>query len=143
MPSDDGHGVLLRLTRLNVPCSEGHILFTGTANTTDYLPKVCGKLEELREVQRTVYFPGSETRPPHITSFGRPVFSFSYRLVDHCHNVSFSSPNASYQLNPTRHLDCSFRIHLPYGNKVILRLEISGNGVNSEVECHKEGLQVR
>lgn len=144
--SESGHGVLLHLNRLNVPCQEGHLLFTGISNTTDYhladTWSVCGKLEELREPQRTVYFPGNDARPTHVTSYGKPVFSFTYRLVDHCHNVTFTTPNASYQLSSTHRLDCSFNIHLPYGNRVILRLEISGEGGEDATDCHEEGLQV-
>ncbi|XP_056636815.1 uncharacterized protein LOC130445275 [Diorhabda sublineata] len=137
-----GYGIIVELTRLNVPCTRGYIHFSGLNNSeralndTTMHPRndkqtiLCGKLEELSEVDRHVYFPASSvlsstqfshTRPTmHLK--GKPIFSILYRLVDYCYNVTFFARNGSFELQPKEQLQCSFKIHLPYGNRVALNL---------------------
>ncbi|CAG9827097.1 unnamed protein product [Diabrotica balteata] len=96
---------------------------------------LCGKLEELPEVDRHVYFPAPSplssstwvhTRPAmHLQ--GQPVFYISYHLVDYCYNITFLTRNGSFELNPKGELLCTFKIHLPYGNRVALKLWIGDN----------------
>ncbi|XP_015833125.1 uncharacterized protein LOC103312261 isoform X4 [Tribolium castaneum] len=126
---DTGHSLVIELTRLNVPCSKGYIHFSGL-NITQHQQfrshrqaHLCGKLEELPESDRNVYFPFSHT-PPVMHTHGNPVFALSYHLVDYCYNVTFVARNGSFELKPTEELQCTFKIYLPYGNRVALNLQI-------------------
>lgn len=83
--------------------------------------KICGKLEEYAPDERTFYF--REHHNLSVQLVGRPNFAFSYRFVDYCYNVTLSSRNASFFLQPQRvHFDCNFKVHLPYGNRISIRL---------------------
>ncbi|XP_058443100.1 uncharacterized protein LOC131425318 isoform X3 [Malaya genurostris] len=135
-------GLVIQLTRLNIPCRTdgGYLKFTESvssdgvdghtsgvvngANTQGHF--LCGKLEELPRSDRTFHF--QKHRSTSLSVHNRPVFSFNYRLVDYCYNVTISDRNSSVLLRPLRSLDCRFRIHLPFGYRVSLRL--TSNGVN-------------
>lgn len=124
-----GHSLIIELAKLNVPCSKGYIHFSGL-NITQHphfrshrQPRLCGKLEELAENDRHVYFPFSHT-PPVMHTHGNPVFGLSYHLVDYCYNVTFVARNGSFELKPQGELQCTFRIYLPFGNRVALNLQI-------------------
>ncbi|XP_068905882.1 uncharacterized protein [Tenebrio molitor] len=124
-----GHSLVIELTRLNVPCSRGYVHFSGL-NVSQHphfrshrQAHLCGKLEELPESDRHVYFPFSHT-PPVMHTHGNPVFTLSYHLVDYCYNVTFVARNGSFELKPTGELQCTFKIYLPYGNRVALNLQI-------------------
>lgn len=128
----NGDGLVLELTRLNVPCSGGGFLqFSGNGNDAHYRTQrpqrqavLCGKLEELTHNDRQLYFPDLRDHAPFLRLYGHPVFSLHYHLVDHCYNVTFTARNGSFELRPTGDLQCSFKINLPYGNRVVLKLEI-------------------
>uniref|UniRef100_A0A6P7G4W2 Uncharacterized protein LOC114334182 n=1 Tax=Diabrotica virgifera virgifera TaxID=50390 RepID=A0A6P7G4W2_DIAVI len=151
----NGHGLVIELTRLNVPCSRGFVHFSGMnmtqhphiENTLVNLKShkqthLCGKLEELPEVDRHVYFPApsplsssswAHTRPAmHLQ--GQPVFYISYHLVDYCYNITFLTRNGSFELNPKGDVLCTFKIHLPYGNRVALKLWIGDNEATGSPE---------
>lgn len=126
-----GHGLVLELTRLNVPCSGGGFLqFSGSDAATfrrshpSSAGKLCGKLEELPDQDRRFYFPSIKERVPALRVHSYPVFALSYRLVDYCYNVTFVARNGSFDLIPTGNLYCTFKIYMPYGYRVLLKLEI-------------------
>lgn len=109
-------GMLVELQRLNVPCaSAGFVRF----NRQKVL---CGKLEELDSSDRVYHF---NVRDDTSVQFYRnPMFSLSFKLVDYCYNVSTSNQTGEYYIRPSMKdtLECYFRIHLPYGNRVLLRM---------------------
>lgn len=111
----------MQLTRLNVPCLQGgFVQLSGAANRQPR--RLCGKLEELGTRDRTFHFP-AETRPSlHLVR--HPVFALNYTTVDHCYNVTLTAENGSVQLTPTDTLYCHFRIHLPYGYRIRLLLQV-------------------
>lgn len=136
--SEHKEGLLVELTRLNVPCSGGGFiqLVEDTENLVDEVvnrpKKLCGKLEELMAVERKLYFPSlSETKRPFLLVHKNPVFSLNYHMVDYCYNVTFVSRNGSLVLNPVKNLLCHFRVHLPYGNRVLLRLQMGDDKLMS------------
>ncbi|CAH1179710.1 unnamed protein product [Phaedon cochleariae] len=136
--------------KLNVPCSKGFMKFSGlneshhSRQEDSYVyvkshkqTPLCGKLEELSEEERHIYFPSSHIQPAmHLR--GNPVFAIAYRLVDHCYNVTFLSTNGSFELRPNSQLQCTYKIFLPYGNRVVLKMWVgdttvagsSGTGIN-------------
>ncbi|XP_062537723.1 uncharacterized protein LOC134206060 isoform X2 [Armigeres subalbatus] len=145
-------GLVVQLTRLNIPCriDGGYLKFIDSISSGSVDGMVgggavdrdsvmagapagalCGKLEELPKHERTFYF--QRHRNTSLIVHNRAVFSFNFRLVDYCYNVTLSDRNSSVLLRPLRGLDCRFRIHLPYGNRVRLRLvtNAEGESVNS------------
>lgn len=81
---------------------------------------MCGKLEELPINDRTFYFVSHKDSSVQIHR--NPLFSFSYKLVDYCYNITLTDRNNSFFLQPKETLECYFKIHLPYGNKIVLNL---------------------
>lgn len=115
MPSPK-NALLVELHKLNVPCSSGYLRFaTG-------FPPVCGKLEQIAIPNRRHLYQSSSK--PEIEIHGRPTFAATYRVVDHCHDVLLTERNGSFEVGPTFKLFCSYKIHLPYGNRVALRLQM-------------------
>lgn len=110
-------GLLIKLMRLNVPCSSGGFLqFNRTIS-------MCGKLEEFPESRRTLYFHSFANTTLSVVN--HPKFHFVYKLVDHCYNVTLLERNSSFVIRPTHlALKCHFKIHLPFGNRVRLRLRL-------------------
>jgi hypothetical protein len=145
----DRRGLVVELTRLNVPCSAGGFLQFSSSSfpqrvnssaiqkptihsraTKSRHQQLCGKLEELPPSGRRLYFPApmlssatSSSITPSLHLHGNPIFAFTYRLVDYCYNVTLTSRNDTLFLRPTAELHCTFRIHLPYGNRVSLHLQ--------------------
>ncbi|KAG5683953.1 hypothetical protein PVAND_013208 [Polypedilum vanderplanki] len=114
-------GMLVKLLRLNVPCSSGgFIRFNGTI-------QLCGKLEELSESQRTFYFHSFSNTSFSIYNY--PKFYFIYKLVDYCYNITLLDRNSTFVIQPTSNLalKCHFKIHLPYGNDIALKLHLNSN----------------
>lgn len=133
------HGLVIELTRLNVPCSGGYLHFS-ILNATNHQQsrshrqtRICGKLEQLARSEKYIYFPSSHI-PVFLHLHGSPVFTLNYRLVDHCYNVTFLNRNGSFELNPTNELDCTFHIYLPYGYRVQLLLEVGDSTSTGEPE---------
>lgn len=85
---------------------------------------VSGKLEELAEPERNIYFPETSKSQPFMHVHGNPTFSILYRLVDYCYNITFINRVGEVELKPTNRLQCTFRIYMPYGNRVALKLQI-------------------
>lgn len=146
--SEHKEGLLIELTRLNVPCSGGgFIQFIENSNDLEAElfnapKKLCGKLEELNAVERKLYFPSlSETKRPFLLVHKNPVFSLNYHLVDYCYNVTFVSRNGSIILNPVKNLLCHFRVHLPYGNRVLLRLQMGEDKLVTTTQVYDEKAQ--
>ncbi|XP_058822414.1 uncharacterized protein LOC131683943 isoform X3 [Topomyia yanbarensis] len=151
-------GLVVQLTRLNIPCRSdgGYLKFIesisdgsvdgrddavnsgggGGGDTEGHF--LCGKLEELPKSDRTFHF--QKHRSTALLVHNRPVFSFNFRLVDYCYNVTISDRNSSVLLRPLRGLDCRFRIHLPFGNRVSLRLNANGvaEASNSSTIKHEQ-----
>lgn len=113
-------GLLIKLLRFNVPCSNGGFLqFNQTI-------EVCGKLEELPENRRTFYFKSYANTSWSV--YNHPKVYFVYKLVDHCYNITFLDRNNSFTIEPTKSaLRCHFKIHLPFGNGIELKLRLNGN----------------
>ncbi|KAJ2943543.1 hypothetical protein O0L34_g16651 [Tuta absoluta] len=111
------NAILVDLHKLNVPCSSGFIKFA--PNT----PNLCGKLEQIPPPNRRFLYTAA-MKSLTIELHGRPTFAATYRLVDHCHHVLLAARNGSFEVGPTNKLTCSYEIHLPYGNKVALRLQM-------------------
>lgn len=108
---------LIDLHKLNVPCSSGFVKFALNS------PTLCGKLEQIPATNRRHLYLSSLSRP-ELEIHGRPTFAATYRLVDHCHDVLLTERNGSFEVGPTTKLFCSYKIHLPYGNRVALRLQM-------------------
>lgn len=115
-PPSPRHALLLELHKLNVPCSAGFLKFT--PNT----PNLCGKLEQIPQQSRRYVYPSDSKGTLEL--HGRPTFAAVFRLVDYCHDVLLTARNGSFEVGPTTKLLCSYKIHLPYGNRVALRLQM-------------------
>uniref|UniRef100_A0A1B0ETW2 Putative c-type lectin n=1 Tax=Lutzomyia longipalpis TaxID=7200 RepID=A0A1B0ETW2_LUTLO len=115
-------GLLVHVTRLNVPCSEGGFLkFTGHR-------RLCGKLEELQHSERSYYFTNLSNTSVRIIN--RPSFAFEYKIVDYCYNVTLTQRNQTFFLQPAGLLECYFKIHLPYGYKINLMLTTNAHNTS-------------
>lgn len=128
-------GLVVQMTRLNIPCNSAtSISFSrsssgGSGSSSDRVRKLCGKLEEYLLDERTFYF--REHQNTSVQLSGSPVFRFTYKLVDYCYNVTISDKNNSIFLQPIQSsLDCNFRIHLPYGNRISFSLITNLNSDN-------------
>ncbi|XP_054730843.1 uncharacterized protein LOC129239402 [Anastrepha obliqua] len=109
-------GILVELQRLNVPCNSGGFIRFNDGS------RLCGKLEELNAVDRSYHFDVRSRTTVHFHK--SPMFSLSYKLVDYCYNVTTSNQSDEYYVRPSirNALECYFRIHLPYGNRISLTL---------------------
>ncbi|XP_044766739.1 uncharacterized protein LOC123322787 [Coccinella septempunctata] len=143
LPNQENYGLIVELTRLNVPCSKGYLHFMGL-NRSEHQhyrshkqSHLCGKLEELPESDRRIYFPASHT-PPVMRLMNNPVFTLSYRLVDYCYNITFVKKNGSFELKPTGELMCTFKIYLPHGNRVALSLRIGESSAGKIIHVFPE-----
>lgn len=123
------------MKRLNVPCPKGFLHFSSLNSSVQHAKShmqahLCGKLEEIPDNERHIYFPSSHT-PPFLHIHGKPVFTFAYRLVDYCYNLTFTTRNGSFELKPNGgDLQCTFKISLPYGNRIALTLNV-GDGTST------------
>ncbi|ETN67529.1 hypothetical protein AND_000656 [Anopheles darlingi] len=79
-------------------------------------------MEELPPEERSFHFQNHTNTTLRVHN--QPLFSFHYRLVDYCYNVTLRDRAATLRLRPSAGtaLDCYFRIHLPYGYRVALQL---------------------
>ncbi|XP_037027805.1 uncharacterized protein LOC119068348 isoform X6 [Bradysia coprophila] len=128
-------GLLVHLTRLNVPCINGGYISIGENNF------LCGKLEDLSLSERTYYF--SYHQNTSVALHNQPMFSLNYKLVDYCYNITLTEQNSSYYLQPKASLECYFKIHLPYGNRIELNLltnlrNASDNYLRNRFESNSE-----
>lgn len=139
---DTRHGFVVEITRLNVPCTSGYLHFSGlniTQHTRSHKQThICGKLEQLLESDKQIYLPSSYIHP-FLQVHGSPVFTLTYRTVDHCYNVTFLTRNGSFELNTTNELECTFHIYLPYGYRIQLLLEV-GDSTSTGVPETNEAL---
>lgn len=105
-----------------MPCdSGGYIKFAEYA-------ALCGKLEELRANERTYHFNMHKNTSVRIHK--NPMFSLKFQLVDYCYNMSLTEQNGSFYMHPAKEsLECYFRIHLPYGNRIELNLVVNNRSV--------------
>lgn len=87
---------------------------------------MCGKLEEFPESRRTLYFDSYANAT--LSTYNYPKFHFVYKLVDYCYNITLLERNSSFVIQPTNlALKCHFKIHLPFGNRIRLRLRLNGD----------------
>lgn len=122
---DQSPGLLIKLTRLNVPCNEGGYIKFNQSNT------MCGKLEEISDYQRTMYFKSFENTT--LTTYNYPKFTIVYKLVDTCYDVKLLEPNSSFSIKPTQvTLECYFKIHLPFGYQISLNLYLNSDRSSSD-----------
>lgn len=142
------HGLVIDMTRLNVPCIKGYLHFSGlnSSQRQHYRSHkqihLCGKLEELTESDRHIYFPSSHIMP-FLHVHGKPIFTFSYHLVDYCYNITFVARNDSFELKPSGDLECTFKIYLPYGNRVALTLNIGDSTSTGIPETYSDVKETR
>ncbi|XP_075225285.1 uncharacterized protein LOC142326585 [Lycorma delicatula] len=125
-----GPGLVVRLTRLNVPCSAGKLQFISGKNTVRHL---CGKLEEISPSSRLLYFPSGIK--PYLLVEGRPIFVIDYKFVDYCYNITLTGRNGSFDVVPKLKsptgLHCNYQILLPYGYRASINLYVGeGNTLN-------------
>lgn len=110
-----------------MPCTGGYLHISALNNTqhirSHKQTHICGKLEQLSDSEKQIYLPSLHIHP-FLQVHGSPIFTLSYRLVDHCYNITFLARNGSFELKPTSELDCTFHIYLPYGYRVQLILEV-------------------
>lgn len=113
-------GVLIKVLRLNVPCgSGGYLQFNRSIS-------MCGKLEEFADNRRTLYFESYANTT--LSTYNYPKFHFVYKLVDYCYNITLLDRNSSFVIQPTNlALKCHFKIHLPFGNRIRLKLRLNGD----------------
>lgn len=133
--------MLVKLFRLNVPCSSGgYVRFDETT-------KLCGKFEELSDAQRTLYFHSFSSMT--VNTFNYPKFNFIYKLVDYCYNITLLGQNGSFVIEPTHSLalKCHFKIHLPFGNGIALKLrhQLDANAptITKEIQLSRQSLPTR
>lgn len=124
-PPSPRHALLLELHKLNVPCSAGFLKLAPSA------PTLCGKLEQIPQQNRR-YLYQSSSKNSALELHGRPTFAAVFRLVDHCHDVLLMARNGSFEVGPTTKLLCSYKIHLPYGNRVALRLQMGTGSMSAK-----------
>ncbi|KAL1516741.1 hypothetical protein ABEB36_000605 [Hypothenemus hampei] len=65
---------------------------------------------------------------------GNPIFSISYRLVDYCYNITLKTRDGVVELKPKGQLQCTFRIHMPHGNRIALKLQIGDSSTQESTE---------
>lgn len=115
--SAESPGLLIEMQRLNVPCDTGgYIQFSNQSS-------LCGKLEDLAFNERVYYFPFHQNTS--VVLHKNPLFNLKYKLVDYCYNITLTERNSSILLEPKYELECSFKIHLPYGNRIELSLYVN------------------
>lgn len=107
-------GLLIEMTRLNVPCDSGGYIIFSDKNL------LCGKLEDLAMNERIHYY--ASHLNTSVILHKNPIFSMNYKLVDYCYNVTLTARNDSILLEPKYDLECLFKIHMPYGNQIELDL---------------------
>lgn len=84
---------------------------------------MCGKLEEFPLDQRTLYFDSYVNTV--LSTYNHPKFYLVYQLVDYCYNTTILDRNSSFNVQPINlALRCHFKVHLPYGNRIKLTLQI-------------------
>ncbi|XP_054086656.1 uncharacterized protein LOC105208961 isoform X5 [Zeugodacus cucurbitae] len=126
-------GILVELQRLNVPCNSGGFIRFNERT------RLCGKLEELNAADRSYHF---DVRSQTTVHFHKsPMFSLSYKLVDYCYNLTTSNQSGEYYVRPSMRdaVECYFRIHLPYGNRISLTL-VTNN--DSAILQPNDGIQL-
>ncbi|XP_059470868.1 uncharacterized protein LOC132193927 isoform X2 [Neocloeon triangulifer] len=134
-------GLLVTLTRLNIAgapdeCQDA-FLQVGDA-------RLCGKLEEQKRTQ--VYRPDPEgaglaVRVHAARQRGLPVhFAFTFRAVDACYNLTLTKQNATFVTQVASDLSCSVNIHVAYGYRVALSLELRPAEHNEVLEAEDENL---
>lgn len=138
--STQRRGLLVTLERLNVPCLSGGFVRLNPGSPLS--PRLrgyqqnhlCGKLEELPDPERHFYFAATNAARvhPYLHVHGSPLFVISYRLVDYCYNVTLTSKNGSFEIDPANSLHCTFKIHLPFGNRVALRLQMGEKAIKPQ-----------
>lgn len=126
-------GLLVQLTRLNIPCNSGSAISFNYNESK----KFCGKLEEYSLDERTFYFKIHTNTT--IQLYDSPFFRFTYKLVDHCYNVTLSDKNNTIFLQSQQiNLNCNFKIHLPYGNRISFSL-VTNNLKTNDTTLHIGG----
>lgn len=122
-PREAGQGLLVTLTRLNVAgtpgnCERGYLQFAAG-------PPLCGKLEE--QPRTELYWPRVPAAglPLHVHLASAPVlFSVTRRDVAACFNLTLSQQNATFSAPVSDELRCSLAVHVAWGFRVALGLEL-------------------
>lgn len=112
--TSESPGLLIEIKRLNVPCDSNS--YVQIANRK----KICGKIEDIPLNNRISYFPLQRNTTIYVIK--NPTFELRYKFVDYCHNITLSSQNDSILIRPKQKIKCYFRVHVPYGNRIELRL---------------------
>lgn len=112
--TSESPGLLIEIKRLNVPCDSNS--YVQIANKQ----KICGKIEDIPLNNRISYFPLQRNTTIYVIK--NPTFELQYEFVDYCHNITLSTQNDSILIRPKQRIKCYFRVHVPYGNRIELRL---------------------
>uniref|UniRef100_A0A8D8UV33 Cubilin n=1 Tax=Cacopsylla melanoneura TaxID=428564 RepID=A0A8D8UV33_9HEMI len=153
-------GLLIKLTRLYIPCNQGYLEFSNhttlspppnstsssstqanlhftpsTPSKTSSTNKICGKLEEINENDREFYFsPNAGQYSPQLLITGECVFSLTYHFVDHCYNTSITQFNESVVLYTSNGLlQCNFYILQQYGYKINLTILVWSQNETNDI----------
>lgn len=108
---------------------------------------LCGKFEELLDTQRTLYLHSYSST--FVTTFKYPKFHFIYKLVDYCYNITLLDRKSSYVIEQIHSLalKCHFKIHLPFGNSIALKLrhQLDANAptITKEIHLSRHSLPIR
>lgn len=101
---------------------------------------MCGKLEEFPKNRRMLYF--SSFSDMSFTANKDPKFKFIYKLVDNCYNITFLERNGTFKIESTElPLRCHFTIHLPFGNRIKLKLLLDSNEENATIDDSRKAVK--
>lgn len=122
--NERSQGLVMKLLRFNSGgCTNGGFL---QFEENEKRIAMCGKLEEFPENRRTLYFQSYANTTLRVHR--NPKFYIAFKFVDYCYNVSLLQRNDSYFVQAADStLKCHFKIHLPYGNRIALKLQISSS----------------
>lgn len=123
--TSESPGLQIEIKRLNVPCNSNS--YVQIANRQ----KICGKIEDIPLNNRISYFPLQRNTTIYVIK--NPTFELQYEFVDYCHNITLSSQNDSILIRPKQKIKCYFRVHVPYGNRIELRLIQNVSGESSSL----------
>jgi hypothetical protein len=131
-PVDSHQGLLVTLTRLNIPgnpgnCQDGYLMID---------EKLCGKLEE--QPRTEVYWPrvpqsGVPVRIHFPTRHPLPMqYSFNIRNVASCYNLTLNTQNGTFSTEITQQLSCAINVHVAFGYRLALSIQVRTDNTDGE-----------
>ncbi|CRK91200.1 CLUMA_CG004883, isoform A [Clunio marinus] len=135
-------GLVIKLLRFNSGgCNNGGFLQFHESSQNNI--KMCGKLEEFSENHRTIYF-HSYTNVT-LKTHKNPTFYIAFKFVDYCYNITLMNRNNLTLIQASDLTSkCHFKIHLPYGNRIAMRLQIDdGGNLSVNDNDNQENINIR